>query len=85
MVSRSPIIALSDGKNIVVDGTARDWFHLGFSSHCTSLMVENTVHLGSNRMTKVLQNCMVLALMWAIWMERNSRIFDDKELEGDQY
>lgn len=35
---------------------------------------------GSNRMVKVMWNCMC-ALFWVNWMERNARIFEDKELE----
>lgn len=34
-----------------------------------------------NKMAKVLWQCMVLALLWTIWMERNSRIFEERSME----
>ena len=38
---------------------------------------------GSNKMARALWNSMILALMWSIWMERNARIFNDKEMLQD--
>ncbi|KAL5569671.1 hypothetical protein UlMin_026246, partial [Ulmus minor] len=43
------------------------------------LMLDRTLGFGRNKMAQTLWNCMVFSLLWNIWMERNSRIFEDKE------
>lgn len=41
-----------------------------------------TLHadFGRSQAAKVLQKCAMFALMWSIWIEHNSCIFQDKEL-----
>ena len=34
---------------------------------------------GRNRKAAILWRCAFLALFWVIWIERNARIFEDKE------
>ncbi|KAL5538425.1 hypothetical protein UlMin_043523 [Ulmus minor] len=43
------------------------------------IMLDRTLGFGRNKMAQTLWNCMVFSLLWNIWMERNSRIFEDKE------
>ena len=45
----------------------------------SALFVEEMVDFGSNKMARALWNSMIVALIWSIWMERNDRIFSDKE------
>ena len=47
------------------------------------MMIEEMVGLGSSKMAKVLWKCLVLAVQWNLWTERNSRIFDEKEIGVD--
>lgn len=56
-------------------------FLLGFPAYCKSLMLEITTGCGSSNMDAVLWGCMVIQLLWMIWMERNTRMFEEKELE----
>ena len=35
----------------------------------------------SDKITKVLLGCMVISLLWMIWIESNARSFEQKELE----
>ncbi|KAL5551395.1 hypothetical protein UlMin_001571 [Ulmus minor] len=44
------------------------------------MFLDRTLGYGSNNMAKTLWNCMVFSLLWHIWLERNTRIFDDKEI-----
>ena len=39
------------------------------------------VGFGSNKMARALWKSMVVALMWSIWMERNARVFTDKQMQ----
>ncbi|GMN45376.1 hypothetical protein TIFTF001_014557 [Ficus carica] len=54
-----------------------------FSANCRSMMIEEIVGLGSNKMAKALWKCLVLAVQWNIWIERNLRIFEEKEMGVD--
>ncbi|KAL5583298.1 hypothetical protein UlMin_015740 [Ulmus minor] len=44
------------------------------------MFLDRTLGYGSNNMAKTLWNCMVFSLLWHIWLERNIRIFEDKEM-----
>jgi hypothetical protein len=44
---------------------------------CYALLSTNFCWGGRNKKVKVLWSCRVVAVFWAIWMERNRRIFDD--------
>ena len=46
-------------------------------------MVEKPIGFGTNNLAKVLWKCMVLPLMWVIWIERNNRIFEDKVMRSE--
>ena len=46
-------------------------------------MVEKPIGFGTNNLAKVLWKCMVLPLMWVIWIERNNRIFEDKVMGSE--
>ena len=52
-----------------------------FPTFCGSLMVEKPIGFGTNHLAKVMWKCIVLSLLWVIWIERNSRIFEDKSNE----
>ena len=43
------------------------------------IMLDRSLGFGMNKMAQTLWNCMVFSLLWNIWMERNSIIFEDKE------
>ncbi|KAL5539799.1 hypothetical protein UlMin_044293 [Ulmus minor] len=44
------------------------------------MFLDRSLGFGSNKMAKTLWNCMVFSLLWHIWLERNTRIFEDKEI-----
>ncbi|TQD89699.1 hypothetical protein C1H46_024693 [Malus baccata] len=44
---------------------------------CFELLSTNFKALGKRKKSKVLWGCLVLAIFWNIWMERNKRIFED--------
>ena len=56
---------------------------IGFSwvwpGHYRDIMVHEPIDFGKNKMARVVWNNIVLAIMWVIWVERNSRIFVGKE------
>ena len=54
-----------------------------FPEYCGSLMVEKPIGFGTNNLAKVMQKCIVLYMLWAIWIERNNRIFEDKVMSSE--
>ena len=40
-------------------------------------MVEKPIGFATNNLAKVMWKCIVLSLLWVIWIERNNRIFVD--------
>ena len=44
------------------------------------IFLDRSVGFGRNKMAQTLWNCMVFSTLWNIWIERNSRIFEDKEM-----
>ena len=38
---------------------------------------------GTNNLAKVMWNCIVLSLLWVIWIERNNRIFEDRVMRSE--
>ena len=52
-----------------------------FPERCNSFLVEEVFGFGTNKMARALWKSMVMSLMWTIWLERNDRIFNGKELE----
>ena len=38
---------------------------------------------GTNNLAKVMWKCIVLSLLWVIWIERNNRIFQDKVMRSE--
>ena len=53
-----------------------------FPIFCGSLMVEKPIGFGTN-LAKVMWKCIVLSLLWVIWIERNNRIFEDKVMRSE--
>ena len=45
-------------------------------------MVEKSV---TNNLAKVMWKCLVLSLVWVIWIEWNNRIFEDKVISEDLF
>ena len=56
---------------------------IGFSwvwlAHCKDIKAYEPKAFGKNKMTRVMWNNVVLAIMWLIWLERNYRIFVAKK------
>ena len=46
-------------------------------------MVEKPIGFGTNNLAKVIWKCIVLSLLWIIWIERNNRIFEDKVMRSE--
>ncbi|KAL5565627.1 hypothetical protein UlMin_028791 [Ulmus minor] len=54
--------------------------HWAAPASVRGMFLDRTLGYGSNNMAKTLWNCMVFSLLWHIWLERNIRIFEDKEI-----
>ncbi|KAL5541335.1 hypothetical protein UlMin_044595 [Ulmus minor] len=54
--------------------------HWAAPASVRGMFLDRTLGYGSNNMAKTLWNCMVFSLLWHIWLERNIRIFEDKEM-----
>ena len=48
---------------------------------CGSFLMENIHDFGKGDKAKVVWKCSILALLWVIWQDRNSRIFEDRQEE----
>ncbi|KAL5563602.1 hypothetical protein UlMin_033349 [Ulmus minor] len=54
--------------------------HWAAPASVRGMFLDRTLGYSSNNMAKTLWNCMVFSLLWHIWLERNIRIFEDKEM-----
>ncbi|EXB53354.1 hypothetical protein L484_016236 [Morus notabilis] len=51
-----------------------------YKVHCKSLIEGEMYGFGSNKKAKVLWRCMLMSVMKILWLERNARVFEDKEM-----
>ncbi|EXB51247.1 Succinate-semialdehyde dehydrogenase [Morus notabilis] len=57
-------------------------WNLGFRrAHCSLVLKEDLAGLKLNKLGKVLWNSLVLSVLWTLWPGRNSRIFDEREMD----
>lgn len=48
---------------------------------CIHMLLVRFEGFGGNKRAKTMWSCVVFAVFWSIWLERNARIFDGKELD----
>ena len=47
--------------------------------------MKKKIGFGNNNLAKVMWKCIVLSLLWEIWIERNNGIFEDKVISEDLF